>query len=239
MIKVRACFSFSLILMITVLHFGCNDSSISTKSSPVPTSEAGRSTPETLQSQSVVSHEDSSSAIPSNMGQTLEIRSPTTARYSIGEKLAKFDTPITAVGETSNVQGRITFDSAGAISPGSIITVDATTLKSDENKRDNWVRRNGGLGEEVFIELKSVQDLPWPLPESGSFDFQLMGEMTISGVTKSTTWETSADFSTSSVIGVAKTSVTWDEFDISKPRLPFIISVDDDIDLSISFETTR
>ena len=32
---------------------------------------------------------------------------------------------------------------------------------------------------------------------------------------------------------------TWDEFDLSKPRLPFIISMDDVIDLSISFETTR
>ena len=112
-------------------------------------------------------------------------------------------------------------------------------MRSDENKRDNWVRRNGGLGQEVSIELKSVQGLPWPLPESGSFDFRLIGEMTISGITKSTIWKTSADFSTSSVIGVAKTSVTWDEFDLSKPRLPFIISMDDVIDLSISFETTR
>ena len=237
--KVRAYFSFSLVLMITVMHFGCNDSSTPIESSPVPPAKAGSSTPETVQSQSAVSHEDSSSAIPSNMGQTLEIRSPTTARYSIGERVVRLDTPITAVGETSNVQGRITFDSEGAISPGSNIKVDATTLRSDENKRDNWVRRNGGLGQEISIELKSVQGLPWPLPESGSFDFRLIGEMTISGITKSTIWETSADFSTSSVIGVAKTSVTWDEFDISKPRLPFIISVDDDIDLSISFETTR
>ena len=167
------------------------------------------------------------------------VKSPTTARYSIGERVVRLDTPITAVGETSNVQGRITFDSEGAISPGSNIKVDATTLRSDENKRDNWVRRNGGLGQEVSIELKSVQGLPWPLPESGSFDFRLIGEMTISGITKSTIWETSADFSTSSVIGVAKTNVTWDEFDLSKPRLPFIISMDDVIDLSISFEATR
>ena len=237
--KIRACFSFSLVLMITVMHFGCNDSSTPIESSLVPPTKAGSSTPEAARSLGVVSPEDSSSLISPNMGQPLEIRSPTTARYSIGERVARLDTPITAVGETSNVQGRITFDSEGAISPGSNIKVDATTLRSDENKRDNWVRRNGGLGQEVSIELKSVQGLPWPLPESGSFDFRLIGEMTISGITKPTIWKTSADFSTSSVIGVAKTSVTWDEFDLSKPRLPFIISMDDVIDLSISFETTR
>ena len=239
MTKTRACFSFSIVFVITVIHFGCNDSSSPIESFSVPTAEAGSSVPVAAQSPRVVPTEDSSSLTSPNMGQVLEIKSPTTARYSIGERVARFDTPITAVGETSNVQGRITFDSEGALSPGSNIKVDATGLKSDENKRDNWGRRNGGIGQEVSIELKSVQGLPWPLPESGSHDFRLIGEMTISGVTKSTIWEPSADFSTNSVIGVAKTSVTWDEFELSKPRLPFIISIDDDIDLSISFETTR
>ena len=239
MTKTRACFLLSLVFVITVIHFGCNDSSSPIESFPVPTAEAGSSAPEPAQSRGVVSTEDSSSLISPNMSQILEIKSPTTARYSIGERVARFDTPITAVGETSNVQGKITFDSEGALLPGSNIKVDATALKSDENKRDNWVRRNGGIGQEVSIELKSVQGLPWPLPDSGSHDFRLIGEMTISGITKLTIWETSADFSTSSVIGVAKTSVTWDEFELSKPRLPFIISIDDDIDLSISFETTR
>ena len=239
MTKTRACFSFSLVFVIAVIHFGCNDSSSSFESFSVPTAESDSSTPEAPQSPGVVPTEDSSSLISPDMVEILEIKSPTTARYSIGERVARFDTPIRAVGETSNVRGRITFDSEGAISPGSNIKVDVTALKSDENKRDNWVRRNGGIGQEVSIKLESVQGLPWPLPESGSHDFRLIGEMTISGITKSTIWETSADFSTGAVIGVAKTSVTWDEYKLSKPRLPFIISIDDDINLSISFETTR
>ena len=103
MTKTKACFSFSLVFVITVIHFGCSDSSSPVESFSVPTAEAVSSASEAAQSPGVVSTEDSSSLISPNMGQILEIKSPTTARYSIRERVARFDTPITAVGETSNV----------------------------------------------------------------------------------------------------------------------------------------
>ena len=63
--------------------------------------------------------------------------------------------------------------------------------------------------------------------------------MTVSGTTVSTSWDTTADFSAGEIVGVAKTSITWDQFNLSKPRLPFIISVDDEIFLELNFKTVR
>ncbi len=172
-------------------------------------------------------------------GITLVIENGTTAKYSIGERLARFNTPMTAEGITQQVTGKLAFDTDGKILAGSSIAIDATSFKSDENKRDNWVRRNGGLGQEITFAAIEVKDIPWPLPTSGSATFVIVGDMTISGTTVSTDWKTIADFSGDEITGTAATSINWNQFNLSKPRLPFIISVDDDISLELNFKTTR
>ena len=172
-------------------------------------------------------------------GVTLVLGEGSTAKYSIGERLARFDTPITAEGITTRVIGELRFDAEGNTTEDSLIKIDATSFKSDENKRDNWVRRNGGLGQEITFVVTDFQNLPWPLPSSDSTKFVITGDMTVSGTTVSTSWDTTADFSVREIVGVAKTSITWDQFNLSKPRLPFIISVDDEIFLELNFKAIR
>jgi hypothetical protein len=163
------------------------------------------------------------------------------ARYKIGEQFAQLPTPITAVGETSGINGKVYFDPSGNISASdaSIIVIDVDSLKSDENKRDNWVRRNGGIGSEIVINLTKVSGHTWPLPDFGKMEVIIEGDMTISDVAKPVTWKGILDIAGSDITGSISTIITWDQFSLSKPRLPFIISVDDEIMLELEVIATK
>ena len=163
------------------------------------------------------------------------------ARYKIGEQFARLPTPMTAVGETSGINGKVYFDPSGNISAShaSIIVVDMESLESDESKRDNWVRRNGGIGSEISIKLMKVLGHTWPLPDSGKMEVTIESDMTISDVTKLVTWNGILDIAESDITGSISTIITWDQFSLSKPRLPFIIGVDDEIILELEVIATK
>ncbi len=84
--------------------------------------------------------------------------------------------------------------------------------------------------------IREVSGLSWPLPESGDTDFQLHGDMTLHGVTAPLTWDVIASFGPDGVTGQATTRFQFGDFDISKPSLFFIISVEDDMRLEVDFK---
>lgn len=187
--------------------------------SSVATSSKGAATPTTAKLESVL----------------ISLQPGSVARYRIGEQFARLPTPITAVGETSGINGKVHFNPSGNISSSdaSTIVIDVESLKSDESKRDNWVRRNGGIGSEISISLTKVSGHTWPLPDFGKMEVTIEGDMTISDVTNPVTWKGILDIAESDITGTISTIITWDQFSLSKPRLPFIISVDDEIILEL------
>ncbi len=162
------------------------------------------------------------------------------ARYKIGEQFARLPTPITAIGETSGINGKVYLNKDGHVSDSnsSVIIVDVQSLKSDENKRDNWVRRNGGIGSEISIDVLEILGHPWPLPEAGDMEVSINGNMTISEITKPVVWEGLLLIENKGITGSISTVITWDQFSLSKPKLPFIISVDDEIVLELDVVAT-
>lgn len=236
---------FLITVILSLFIFACSDSDDDVSVNPsssvqaVPTIEAdmGDKEKQVESRQQKLEYVDDNKETDSDV--TLILGEGSAAKYSIGERLARFDTPITAEGITTSLIGELRFDAEGNPTENSLIKIDATSFKSDENKRDNWVRRNGGLGQEITFVVTDFQNLPWPLPSSDSATFVISGDMTLSGTTVSTSWDTTANFSAGEIVGVAKTSITWDQFNLSKPRLPFIISVDDEIFLELNFKIPR
>ncbi len=169
---------------------------------------------------------------------TVAIGDGTLARYVIGEQLANRDLPNDAIGETSNVSGSIVFDAEGKVVPGeSTLVVDVSTLESDSGRRDNYLRGNSlqtNTYPEATLVVNEVVDLPWPLPDSGQATFMLIGDFTVRDVTKLVKWEATAQFGPA-ITGQAVTVFTFDYFEMSKPRLAFILSLDDEIRLEIDF----
>ena len=160
------------------------------------------------------------------------------ARYVIGEQLANRDLPNDAIGETPNVSGGIVFDADGKVVPElSTLVVDVSALRSDSNRRDNYLRGNTlqtSTYPEARLAVSEAIDLPWPLPESGQATFMLIGDFTVRDVTKVVKWDVTVEFGPE-ITGQAVAVFTFDYFEMSKPRLAFILSLDDEIRLELDF----
>ncbi|MBI2940578.1 MAG: YceI family protein [Chloroflexi bacterium] len=167
----------------------------------------------------------------------------TEARFRVREQLAGVSLPSDAVGTTRAVEG------GALLRPGSIldaersrITVDLRTLKSDEGRRDNFLQRSvletSQHPTAVFV-AREVKDLPWPLPASGKVSFQIIGDTTIHGVTRPLTWAVEATVQGDEVAGRATTRFKFADFGLPIPRVPMVLSIEDDIRLEIDFQARK
>ena len=80
-----------------------------------------------------------------------------------------------------------------------------------------------------------IKGLTLPLPSSGARTFQVVGDLTVHGVTKPTTWQVEAAFNGGRVSGTATTSFPFSEFGLTQPRVPVVLSVADTIKLEYTF----
>lgn len=162
------------------------------------------------------------------------------ARYRVREQLLGRSLPNDAVGRTRAIDGQIAFTNDGSIDvEQSFVTVDLTTLQSDEARRDNYIKQNTlevARYPQADFRPTRASGLPWPLPSSGEVTFQLTGDLTVHGVTKSVTWNVTATFDSSTVSGTATTAVTFADFGMVKPRVPILLSLEDTIGLELDFQ---
>jgi polyisoprenoid-binding protein YceI len=164
-------------------------------------------------------------------------------RYRIREQLVRLPLPNDAIGKTASVSGGITLDKDGRIIPAeSKFVVDVSTLTSDREMRDNYVRRRILETDQystVEFTPTGVVGLPKTLPTSGTHTFDVVGNMTVHGVTKPTTWKVTGKALGGGVSGTATTSFTFAEFNLSQPRVPVLISVQDTIKLEYGFSLVQ
>jgi polyisoprenoid-binding protein YceI len=175
----------------------------------------------------------------------LDIAEGTTARYKVREQLAGISFPSDAVGTTQGVTGSIVINPDGSIDAAkSKLTVDLRTLKSDQQMRDGYIQGRT-LETEKFPLLEFVPKravgLPAPLPSGrgAQSGFELIGDMTLHGVTKEVTWQVVAVFGNDQVGGRATTTLLFPTFNLTKPTLARLMSVEDKIELEIEFRCKR
>ncbi|MBP05659.1 MAG: hypothetical protein CL728_02800, partial [Chloroflexi bacterium] len=165
-----------------------------------------------------------------------------TANYRVTEQLARLPSPIQAVGYTNSITGGIYIDSLGNPDSNSILNIDLSSLKSDESNRDNYLKRNSLETDkfpEAVFEIKDIIGLNTEsLMNTGKNDFemQLVGDLTIHGVTKTKTWNITASSESGKLKGKGSVSFPFSDFDMKIPQLFFIISVEDKITLELDFD---
>jgi polyisoprenoid-binding protein YceI len=161
------------------------------------------------------------------------------ARYLVREQLANLDFPIDAIGETSEIKGSIVFDKDGnIIKEKSNIIVNVESLKSDSGRRDKYIARRSletNTYPEAKISIKKIEGLFWPLPENGSSDIQIIGDMHAHGVVSEVIWDTTINFKENRVEGLAKTNFKFEKFEMDLPRVAIVLSVDNNIRLELKF----
>lgn len=164
-------------------------------------------------------------------------------RYRAREVLRALQFPTEAVGTTRQVTGSIAVDSSGAIAADeSHVSVDLRGLRSDEPIRDNWIQEStletSRFPTAVFrpVELRGA---PVPLPTAGEVTFDLLGDLTVHGVSRRVTWVGSARIDGSMVNGSASTRVRITEFGMELPDVFRVLSMEDEITLELEFRARR
>ena len=166
------------------------------------------------------------------------------ASYKVTEQFVGINFPTDAVGSSTTVSGTLVIAPDGSITPGSKLTVDLRNLKSDQDQRDNFIKTRTLETDKYplaeFVPTK-VQGLPVMIPTTGQNAFQLTGNLTIHGVTKEVTFQGIIVFGRDPkvVAGLAKTNFTFATFGLTKPSIGRLMSVDDKIDLDITFKFKR
>ncbi len=165
------------------------------------------------------------------------------ARYLVREQLASLSFPNDAVGTTSAVEGSLALDARGRVLPSdSRFTVDLRTLRSDEARRDNYLRRNtletDRYPHAVFVATE-VRGLPVPLPQIGTVSFDLVGDLTIRDATRRVTWEAAGTIQGQDLSVQARTAFRFADFGLRIPRVASVLSVEDNIRLEIDLLLRR
>jgi polyisoprenoid-binding protein YceI len=172
----------------------------------------------------------------------LEVQSGSKAEYRVREQLARLNFPNDAVGTTESITGALVVRPDGSFTPDSKLTVDLRTLKTDEAKRDGYVRANTLQTDQYpraeFLARRQT-GLPRPLPTSGAANFQLTGDLTLHGVTAEQTWDVAATFAGDAVNAKATTRFNFAKYKITVPRIFGLISVEDDIRLELNIRMRR
>jgi polyisoprenoid-binding protein YceI len=184
----------------------------------------------------------------------IELGEGTKARYKVAEQLTGVSFGSDAVGTTEAVTGTLVFKADGSVdSAQSKLTVDLRTLKSDQTLRDMFLQMNTlQTKQHPMLEFVPTQlkGLTWPLPLGSpmpnstmtmpsNVGFQMTGNMTLKGVTRPVTWNVVATTTADNVQGRATTTITFQEFNVTKPAVPLIISADDKIQLEVEFRGKR
>ena len=148
--------------------------------------------------------------------------STSVAGYRVREKLASLPAQSDAVGRTSDVTGTVVID--GTTVSKAELTVDTTTLKSNENRRDNRIR-SIGLQTDTFKTATFTLTKPIELSATDTVSVEAAGDLTIHGVTKSVTIPIAAKRNGDQLELVGSITFPFSDFEMEPPSIGGFVTV--------------
>ena len=133
----------------------------------------------------------------------------------------------TAIGRTPNVSGTLTLD--GQTLSTTAITVDLTTITSDQPRRDQPIQRTLETNNfpTATFELTQPMSLPEAPAEGVTYNLTAVGNMTVHGVTKQVSVDLQAQLKNGVIVVVGSTPFNFSDYNMSPPQAPVVLSVDD------------
>jgi hypothetical protein len=78
---------------------------------------------------------------------------------------------------------------------------------------------------------RALKAVLFPLPQTGTAPFELVGDLTVRDATRRITWEATATFNGQDVSVQARTAFRFADSGLSIPRVASVLSVEDNIRL--------
>jgi polyisoprenoid-binding protein YceI len=156
------------------------------------------------------------------------------ATIKVREQLVRLPSPIDALINITGAQGAFTLNPDGTFASTSKISVDMTTVTTDDRQRTDSIRRDP-LEVTRFrtseLVPKTAIGLTLPLPSSGEFTFKLIGDLTLHGVTKTVTFDVRATRADGKLTATATASPSWKfgDFGMQPPTSFSVLSIVDEI----------
>lgn len=165
---------------------------------------------------------------------TWTVAADSVAGYRVRERLANLPAESDAVGRTSDVTGSITIEATGdgARLTGGTLTVDTTTIASDEGRRDSRMRTEGLETDRFPIATFTLIE-PIEVPATGlagtPTDLTLVGDLTLHGTTRTVEIPAQAQLADGTISVAGAVSFPLADYGISPPNVGgFILSIADE-----------
>lgn len=154
----------------------------------------------------------------------------------LGKALGLFN----PVGRTNAVSGEFTVvpGAAPQLQAGEF-QVDISTLKSDDNRRDNQIRRRWLESSKYPIatfKATSIEAFPADFAEGQPVSFKLAGDMTIHQTTVPLSLAVEATLQGDTLSGTAQTNFGMTDFGFNPPSMPGLMTVSNPVTVTVKFE---
>lgn len=193
------------------------------------TSQAPSATPS-----ATVSATTAATTAPQTNAITWTVDPASKANVRVREQLVRLPAPNDAIITITGAQGTFTLNPDGTFASGSKISVDMTTITTDDRQRTDSIRRDPlevtRFPTSELVPTKT-SGLTLPLARSGDFTFQLTGDLTLHGVTKTVTFDVKATRSDGKLTATATASPSWKfgDFGMQPPTSFSVLSIVDEI----------
>ena len=160
------------------------------------------------------------------------IASGSVAGYRVREQLAFLPAPSDAVGRTSSITGTVVIGgTTDALTvTGASLTVDVSTLTSDQQMRDQHIRQMG-LQSDTYPKATFVLTdhiaLPANAASGATVNVQATGTLTIHGTAQTVTVLLTARVSSNEIEIAGSTAFPFERFGMTPPSLGGFVTVQD------------
>jgi polyisoprenoid-binding protein YceI len=159
--------------------------------------------------------------------------------YRVEEELANIGAA-TAVGRTPDVTGSMTL--AGASISAAEFTADLTTLRSDDDRRDGQLQRQGiqtGTFPTATFTLTAPIDLGSVPAEGQVVSVTATGDLTLHGVTKPVEMPLEARLNGGVITVTGSTTIVFADYGIEAPSSFIVLSIADQGILEVQLQLTK
>jgi polyisoprenoid-binding protein YceI len=168
------------------------------------------------------------------------VPSSTAASYSVFENLIFQNKPNNdAIGTTHSVKGSFKIRTgASPLVTSMNITVDLSTLQSDAQRRDDYIKQNSlqtdTYPDATFVSVSS-QGLPSSYTDGQTVHFQLTGNLTMHGKTNKEVFDVQGKVVGNTVTGTATSTIFMTDFGIQPPNLANIAIAQNKVVITLTF----
>ena len=152
-------------------------------------------------------------------------------RYEVGETFFNQNNRFNlAVGRTQGIAGDVLVD-FGQPSNSQIgeIVIDVSQFRSDESRRDNFIRRTGLESSRypyASFVTRALAGLPAQVAVGDQVTISISGDLTIKATTKPVTWNVALTVEDGRLVGSASTELMMSDFGVGPIQLPMLATED-------------